>query len=545
MKLIYKLNVVTLFATIIVIILLVFSINNSQKNNKVLGNIENGYFPSLLINKDLNGQLLQLKRTFLDAGMAGDIDGLTEANNIMASINENLETFNKIEVAVDTTLQSLKTNFEVYFNISKSVVEEMISGEMSDDFGDKTQKMNEYYNKLENSLANSDEYFNANIKESFAKSSQIISVILRFLFILAFSSLLSFIVGVFFSKKVIDVIIGIVGRLKDIAEGEGDLTKTIEVQANDETGELAKWFNAFVDKIRNVVKAIAEESGTLIMSTSEMEDVASSINNNAQQMSSKAVHTANSTEDLKDNMANVSSSVEESNSNISTVASSSEDMNVTITEILKNTEQAKTSTENALEKVDSSVKNVNEFGKKADEIGKIIDTINEIADQTNLLSLNATIEAARAGDAGKGFAVVANEIKDLATQSNDAANNIAEMINSIQSSIETTVSDMKSIDHVINEVNILVQDISKSIENQSIATREITDNISQVSNVLNDITGNIQKAYSFVDEVAVDTVESKKISEDVNVGINNITNSSFKLKQMANRLNELVGKFTV
>ncbi|MBN2280174.1 MAG: HAMP domain-containing protein [Candidatus Marinimicrobia bacterium] len=545
MKLIYKLNAVTLLSTIVVIFLLFFSIMTSQKNNRVLSSIEKGYFPSLLINKDLEGQLLSLKRNFLDAGMAGDQDKLNETESIFENINANLEKFKSYDVAVDTSLKSLKENFEKYYTTSKSVVSDMITGNMGEDFGQKTTDMNFYYEKLEKSISQSDEYFNKMIESSFQKSSALIRVIIRFLFILAFASLSAFLAGLFFSKKVIDVIIGIVDRLQDIAQGEGDLTKTIVVHTRDEIGELAKWFNSFVDKIKNVVKSIAEEAGTLIMSTSEMESISNSINKNAQEMSTKAAHTARSTDELKHNMGNVSTSVEESNANINTVASSAEEMSVTISEILSNTEKAKTSTENALLKVNTSVENVNEFGKKAQEIGKIIDTINEISDQTNLLSLNATIEAARAGDAGKGFAVVANEIKELATQSNDAANNIAEMITSIQNSIETTVLDMRSIDQVINEVNSLVQDIAKSIENQSIATREITDNISQVSTVLNHITGSIQKAYSFVDEVATDTDESKKISNQVNHGINNIANSAFELKEMANRLNELVGKFTV
>jgi methyl-accepting chemotaxis protein len=234
---------------------------------------------------------------------------------------------------------------------------------------------------------------------------------MNFLYILTISILLTFVIGLIFSKKVIDVIIGIVERLKDIAQGEGDLTKTLEVNAKDETGDLAYWFNSFVEKIRNVVKSIAGEAGTLKDSTADMENVATTINGHAQKMNEKAGHTAHATEDLKTNMGNVSAAVEESNSNVNSVASSAEEMTVTISEILKNTEKAKSSTGNALSKVDISVENVNEFGKKANEIGKIIEAINEIADQTNLLSLNATIEAARAGEAGKGFAVVANEIK--------------------------------------------------------------------------------------------------------------------------------------
>ena len=545
MKLIYKLNMVTFFATLVVILLLVLSINNSQKNNVVLKNIETGYFPSLLINKNLEGQLLQMKRNFLDAGMAADTDKLEETNLLMDEISSLINQFKEIEVIPDTTTESLETNFNDYYRVSKSVVTDMISGNMGMDFGEKTEKMNKIYTHLESNLQKQYETLNSEITSSFKKSSSLIKTIIAFLFILAISAALSFVVGLYFSKRVIDVIIGIVERLKDIAQGEGDLTKKIIVNTKDEIGELADWFNSFVEKIRGVVRSIADEASTLKMSTAEMENVSTEINNHAHEMSQKAGHTAGSTEDLKNNMGTVSGAVEESNSNISTVASSAEEMAVTISEILKNTEKAKTSTNNALDKVDVSVGNVNEFGKKANEIGKIIEAINEIADQTNLLSLNATIEAARAGDAGKGFAVVANEIKELAMQSNDAANNISNMITSIQSSISTTVTDIKLIEEVIKEVNDFVEDIANQIENQSVATREITDNITQVSSGLNDITNSVQKAYSFVDEVASDTEESKNISDEVNSGINNITNSSFELKEMANRLGELVGKFTV
>jgi hypothetical protein len=152
MKLIYKLNAITFFSTIIVIILLVFSIRNSQKNSTVLHSIEKGYFPSLLVNKNLESQLLEMKRTFLDAGMAGDSDMLNKNEGLMDSIKTELNMLLSYKIVHPDTIKSLVNNFNDYFTVSNSVVSDMISGNMGMDFGEKTVQMNQSYNQLENQI---------------------------------------------------------------------------------------------------------------------------------------------------------------------------------------------------------------------------------------------------------------------------------------------------------------------------------------------------------------------------------------------------------
>ena len=130
------------------------------------------------------------------------------------------------------------------------------------------------------------------------------------------------------------------------------------------------------------------------------------------------------------------------------------------------------------EKTNDTVRSLSEAGQK---IGDVVQLINDIASQTNLLALNATIEAARAGEAGKGFAVVASEVKNLATQTSKATDEIATQISGIQSATEESVSAISSINAVIEEINNIAASVASAVEEQGAATDEIARSVEQAA----------------------------------------------------------------
>lgn len=214
--------------------------------------------------------------------------------------------------------------------------------------------------------------------------------------------------------------------LKDIAEGEGDLTKRLEVKSRDEIGELAKWFNIFVEKIENTVRTIGNNVRSLTSSAEQLKSV-------SEQMAGVSEETAA--------QANVvSAASEQVSKNVQTVASGAEEMTASIKEIAKSANDAARVAKDAVAATDKTNETITQLGVSSTEIGNVVKVITSIAEQTNLLALNATIEAARAGEAGKGFAVVANEVKELAKQTGQATEDISKKISAIQHDTQGAVA---------------------------------------------------------------------------------------------------------
>ena len=337
----------------------------------------------------------------------------------------------------------------------------------------------------------------------------------------------------------------ITGNLRDIAEGEGDLTRRLADKYSDEIGELCQWFNVFVEKIQDIIKDVASGAGNLDGESDQLEELSNQMRKDAAQTSAKAENVSGSSEEMSNNMNSVAAAMEEASTNINMVASAAEEMNVTISQIAENTEQAQKITVNAVTQTESASQQVDELGRAAQGIGKVLETISEISEQVNLLALNATIEAARAGEAGKGFAVVANEIKDLAKQTAEATGEIRQKIEGIQDSTQGTVSRIEEIAKVVDEVNSIVSTIASAIDEQSTATREIASNVAQASEGITEVNENVAQSSVSVEAISEEIGEVTEAAGKISSNSNSVSKSAVTLSELSNQLNTMVGKFKV
>ncbi len=282
--------------------------------------------------------------------------------------------------------------------------------------------------------------------------------------------LLGLVLALFISSMIIRPISRVSGMLKNISEGEGDLTTRLPVNENsggDELQQLSVYFNDFVGKLQKMFRQVADGVNTMSSATTELSAVSEQMSSSATGISTDSNSVAAATEEMSTNMSSVAAATEQVTMNMSIVATSTREMSATISDVAKNTARASSVTEHAVTIAGSASENVKELGLAAQEIGKVTETIAEISEQTNLLALNATIEAARAGEAGKGFAVVANEIKELAKQTAEATLEIKNKIEGIQGSTAASVSQITKITEVISEINTTVISIEASVEEQA------------------------------------------------------------------------------
>jgi methyl-accepting chemotaxis protein len=357
-------------------------------------------------------------------------------------------------------------------------------------------------------------------------------------------------------KKLVSVPLNkTIEMLRDIAEGEGDLTRRLAVASSDEVGDVAKWFNAFIGKLQKMIQDVTRDVGNLNALSDQLSSISEDMSGKANDMSHRSRSAAEATEQIAANIRSMAASAEEASvqvasvlsssksvsknmkvignatadvstnlnsvaaaseqmsSAVHTVASAIEEMYASLNEVAKNSSRGANVTSNASEKAEETSDMVNTLGEAAKEIGDVVDLINGIASQTNLLALNAAIEAAGAGEAGKGFAVVANEVKELARQTSGATNEIRKKVEGMQNNTQVAIDAIKTIVDVINEINSIMSTIAAAVEQQTATTNEISKSISETVGSANSVTENVQSAA----ESAAET--SRNVQEAVEQGI--------------------------
>jgi methyl-accepting chemotaxis protein len=288
-------------------------------------------------------------------------------------------------------------------------------------------------------------------------------------------------------------------RVRDVSEGKGDLTKRIEIASDDEIGELAKWFNLFLDRLSEMIQAIAENSFQLEGASEELDVTSREIAANSEKTAAQAKLVAQAAQQVTQNLQ--------------TVATGADEMGSSIKEIAKNATEAAKVTSSAVRIAETTTATVMKLGDSSTEIGQVLKVITAIAQQTNLLALNATIEAARAGEAGKGFAVVANEVKELAKETAQATEDIGGKIAAIQSDTRAAVEAIASISAVINQVNDISNTIATAVEEQNATTNEMARNVSEAahsSGEINNSMAGVAQAAESTTRGATGTQEASK-----------------------------------
>jgi methyl-accepting chemotaxis protein len=300
------------------------------------------------------------------------------------------------------------------------------------------------------------------------------------------------------------------------ALAEKDLTTELTVDSHDETRDMADAFNTALGNLRSALASIRNDSETVAVASSQLAATSKSIRSDAAETSEQSRLVADAGQEIAASVASVSAAVEEMSSSVG--------------EIAAGTSEATRVAMEAVELAGTTTESVTRLGEVSAEIGEVVGLIAGIAEQTNLLALNATIEAARAGESGKGFAVVANEVKELASETAKATNDIGRRVEAVQAQTASAVESIERITEIIHRISQHQATIAAAIEEQSATTVEIGRNVSEAAEGTNHIAQNIEAV----------AASAESTTNDVDTALA----AAAELARVADNLRNLVDEFS-
>ncbi|WLV23939.1 methyl-accepting chemotaxis protein [Aciduricibacillus chroicocephali] len=359
-----------------------------------------------------------------------------------------------------------------------------------------------------------------------------------------------------FAGKIANPILVITKQVEKLAKGDLK-TEEVSIKSNDEVGELSRYFNEMAGNLKTMILSVSEASHQ-VAGTSEQ------LSASSEETAKLVQHVAESVQEIAssaEGQVNRSSSSSNAAKNISTHIN---DIVMIVEDVSLASRQTADGAENGNEIITATVDHmttvqehtaglsgiVNGLGSKSKEIGKIVSMITSVAEQTNLLALNASIEAARAGEQGKGFAVVANEVRKLAEQSADAAQQISSLIEAIQVDIDKSVVAMHEGESSVDEGLKLVNEAGDAFRDIVQAVRHVSDQVEEVSGAVLEMSKETKEMESLIEEsehttdVAADyTQQIAAAAQEQSASVEEITTVSNMLSEMAQQLQESISDF--
>src|SRR5213594_581243 len=392
-----------------------------------------------------------------------------------------------------TALDALDKGFDAYWAVATKMADgyiNFVGNSFTESFHSAARRMEEQVRELK-------EATRGRMLEALTKATRlaVIAAILIVAIVIAGALLIS--------SGLVRRIRAVVESLQDIAEGEGDLTKRLEIQSSDEIGEVARWFNTFVDKLHGVIAHVGSAAASVAAAAQQLSAGSVRMSSGAQKQASSLEETAAALEQLTATVKQAADSARQA-SQLALASRDTADRGGSV--------------------VVSAVSSMDEITRASKKIAEIITVIDDIAFQTNLLALNAAVEAARAGDQGRGFAVVAGEVRNLAQRSAAAAKEISTLI---QDSVQK------------------IQDGSALVNQSGQTLQDIVGSVKRVADIIGEIAATSAEQSHGIDQVNRAVGQMERTTQTNAVQTQEVSTTAGGLTAEAEELRALVARFKV
>ena len=398
-----------------------------------------------------------------------------------------------------------------------------------------------------------------------------VGVLTNFTIMLAIAAILiSAVVSFFVAGSIVKPIIKVSTMLKDISEGEGDLTKRLNLPVKDEIGDMAHYFNLTIDKIRDLIVIIKQQAVSLFdignELSSNMTETAAAVNEitaNIQSIKGRVInqsasvaetnatmgHITDNIEKLNGHIENQTSSVSQSSSAVERMLSNIQTVTATLVKNMDNVKSLSEASGVGHTGLQEVATDIQEIARESEGLLEINSVMENIASQTNLLSMNAAIEAAHAGEAGKGFAVVADEIRKLAENSGEQSKTISTVLKKIKGSIDkitastdNVLKKFEAIDIGVKTVSDQETNIRNAMEEQGAGSKQILEAIARLNEITQQVKGGSVEMLEGSKEVIQESKNLETATQEITGGMNEMASGADQINVAVTRVNDISGK---
>ena len=417
----------------------------------------------------------------------------------------------------------------------------------------------EIINRLDEKVDNLSNFQNNLLVNGSANNTKMVEKTISFVLILGIIAVLAGItIALFMGRIISKPIISLASSAKKIAEGDLSVD-VVSVKNKDEIGELVGSFNLMTKNLRMLIEQVSTNSIHVASAAEELTASAEQTTQATDQIALSIQEIASGSDTQVQSANECSTAMKEMTIGIQQVAETSSSVSESAIETNKEANLGNESLQKVIHQmntintsVEDSASVIRRLGNLSNEIGNIIGVITGIADQTNLLALNAAIEAARAGEHGKGFAVVADEVRKLAEQSKESADQIAELINKIQVDTNQAVNVMEVGTQEVATGMQIVKETGEGFEKILRSIEQVTAQIQEVSAISEEMSASAEEVNASLEEMAhiaqhssSNTQNVASASEEQLASMEEITSSASSLSNMAEDLQALVSKFKI
>ena len=515
------------------VVSLAVNTNINSANSERMQKVRDVYFP-VVQKSDANlVKLNQIEELLNTAVATGESEFIDSAEALKVEIRTNLNDVISLWVERSNDTRLVLKQFNRYYSVAHQVSAGMLSGTLDMSLmSNKIEAMNSSLEDVRASMQESSDgalsEFNLTVEASSAAANHALTlgvtvtgITVGILLLLSWSTVSS--IGIALNS--------LLYSLKDIASGDGDLTKRIEKKSNDELGDVVDWFNQFVDKLHHSISDVVSSIQPLTTLSADL----GALTNETLTITGKQNQATEA----------VSLVVEEMVSSVQAVSNHASSASEAANEADKAAKDGRDIVNKTVESINGLAQEVERAGEvirkleaDTENVGTILDVIKGIAEQTNLLALNAAIEAARAGEQGRGFAVVADEVRTLASRTQDSTQEIQKVIEKLQTAARSAVEEMAQSKQ---RAQTSVEQAAQTGESLAAITERV-EAINHMNMQIVSAAGEQERAaYSIKDNV----IGIKETSETAMLSIKKVEVASSSLVDISSNLQAVTGEFKV